>query len=196
MRRLSVYVLTALLALSCGRGEAESVPPGHGETAEVRFGLSASPSTPAGTRSSVPAPEDAIGDVTMFFYEDGLLVPELTVSGSGGGGGSFSASVSLGIGHGYEIFALANCHVSSPPPTIGEARELRYTFESLDDWSGGLPMAGYREIRVSWGMAPVQITLTRLVARLDLTIDTSGLEHGSIGFTSVKVRQMFSMMGL
>ena len=175
----------ALLALSC-TAEPAGGPEPAGETRVAISCLSHAP----GSKSSVGAAEDAINSITMLFYEDGHLLPSLTVSGAAGGGDGYRASLTLGIGQELDVVVFANCNVPQPPATLQEAKELRYSCDGVADWTDGLPMAGSRSISVRYGMPEVRIELTRLAARVDLSIDTSGLEHGSVTFTSVKVLQM------
>ena len=182
MRNIVTSIAAALALLSCT--VAEPVPAGGGGTAAVRLEIG------AGTRSSISAPEDAISSLELYFYLDGVLVPGLTVSMSGCTGNSQTVEVPLGVGREYRVAAFANCSPSEAPQTFDALAGLRYSCDGIGAWGGGLPMAGLKSITVTYPAEPVQIQLTRLAARLNLGIDTSGLEHGGIVFNSVKVRQM------
>lgn len=180
MKRLILLCLVFLSA-SCSRVEQEG-------TVAVRFDATGVAS--AGTRSIV-GPEDGINSLLMLFYENGTLLPQLTVNASAEGASSTSATVPLGIGHDYVVLAFANCSPSVYPATLAEAMELSYSCEGIGDWSvSGIPMSAYKSFKARYAMPPVPMQMVRLASRLDLTVDTSSLEHGSITFTSMRVRQM------
>ena len=155
---------------------------------DVKVRIHSAPDTR--TRSSVGTAEDGINDYILLFYEDGLLLPELTVRESAAGAESVVIGVSLGIGHEFDIVSFANCTVSPAPQTLAEARALCYDCDGVSGWTRGIPMAGYKTLKVRYHMPDVEMQLVRLAARLDLSIDTSSLQHGSITFTSIAVRQM------
>ncbi|MBO4455019.1 MAG: DUF4906 domain-containing protein [Bacteroidales bacterium] len=188
MRRLLLLLVPVLALAACmgGDGEYENWPQGNMENVKLRV-LAAGDTH---TRSSVGAAEDGINNLLILFYEDGLLLPELTVSRSAAGVDSLELGVSLGIGHEFDVVSFANCTVSPAPQTLAEARALCYNCDGISGWSGGIPMAAYKLLKIRYAMPAVEVQLVRLVAKLDLTIDTSSLQHGSINFTSVAVRQM------
>ena len=181
MKRMMIIAGAAFLAASAVSCTGQQEPEGK---VQVQFQVSGD-----GTRSVVDAPEDGISTLLMLFYENGVLLPQLTVS-TEPGGSSASASVPLDIGHTYQVAVFANCSLEAHPATSEEALGLHYTCDGVQDWNSGIPMSGYQTVRASYAMPPVQVRLVRLASRLDLTIDTSGLEHGSIEFSSVAVRQM------
>ena len=169
------------MSAACSREE-------HDGTVAVRFDATGVAS--GGTRSIV-GPEDGINSLLMLFYENGTLLPELTVSSAPAGANNTSATVPLGIGHVYEVVAFANCSLAAYPATIGEAKALCYSCDGIGGWSSsGIPMSVYKSVKAKYAMPPVQLQLVRLASRLDFTVDTSSLEHGSMTFTSMTVRQM------
>ena len=182
MRQI-ITTLAAVLALcACARTlDSGPVAPAGG-TAVVSLRLCGS------TRSSLTVPDDAISSVELYFYENGTLVPELSVSRSGSG--LESVEVALGIGRSYQILALANCTASPVPATFEEAGDLCYRCNGMSDWSGGIPMVGTASLDVEYTTRSASIVVTRLAAKLSLGIDSSRLRHGSVRFTSAKVRQM------
>lgn len=182
MRTLVTTIAAALALLSCT--VAEPIPGKYRDSATVLLEIG------VGTRSSVTAAEDAIGSLELYFYLDGALVPGLTVTKTGCSGSCITVEVPLGIGRDYRVAAFANCSPTSVPQTLDGLMSLSYSCNGISSWAGGLPMAGLKSLTVTYPAEPVQIELTRLAARLNLGIDTSSLEHGSIVFNSVKVRQM------
>ncbi|MBO4447257.1 MAG: DUF4906 domain-containing protein, partial [Bacteroidales bacterium] len=181
---LRFLVPAVALFASCTQAEPEYRGKAPGGTVDVRFDVCVP------TRSSIPAPEDSIGRIELYFYENGSLLPELTVKKSAGGPGGISATVPLGIGHSYEIVALANCSPESVPQTLDGTNGMRYRCSGVSLWKRGLPMACCQTVTAAYPQPPVTLCMTRLAARLNLTVDTSGLEHGSITFSSIKVKQM------
>ena len=188
MRRLIVLIFMILAVAACHGGDYSPEEMQQDGNAEVTFRVLAAGDSD--TRSSIGASEDGINNLLILFYEDGLLLPELTVSRSAAGADMIEIGVSLGIGHEFDIVSFANCIVSPAPQTIAEARALCYDCDGISGWSGGIPMAAYKSLRIRYAMPAVEIRMVRLAAKLDLTIDTSSLQHGSITFTSVAVRQM------
>ena len=182
MRTLITSIAAVLSLLSCT--VAEPIP------GKVRDGATVLLEIGAGTRSSISASEDAIGSLELYFYLDGALVPGLTVTRCGCSGSSLTVEVPLGVGREYRVAAFANCSPAAVPQTEAELMDLSYSCSGIASWGDGLPMAGLKTIVVTYPAEPVHIDLTRLAARLNLGIDTSGLEHGSITFSSVKVKQM------
>lgn len=178
-----ITTLSAVLALSACAGTLDTGPVQPcGGTATVVLRLCGS------TRTSLTVPDDEIGSVELYFYENGALVPELSVQRTGSG--LESVEVALGIGRCYQILALANCTASPVPATFEEAGELCYRCNGFADWADGIPMAGTAALNVEYTTRTASIVVTRLAAKLSLGIDSSRLQHGSVRFTSAKVRQM------
>ena len=182
MRTIVTTIAAALLLISCTAADPFA---GKGPgSANVRFTVGPL------TRSSVAAAEDAIGSLALYFYLDGVLVPELTVTREGCSESSLTVEVPLGIGRNYRVAAFANCSPNAVPQTVEELQSLCYSCDGIASWGGGLPMAGMKTLVVTYPAEPVEIQLTRLAAKLNLSIDASSLVHGSVVFNSVKVRQM------
>ena len=186
MKRLTI-ILMQLLALASCMGSEEGYESDCGFSG-VKLNIIA----PAvgGTRSSVSAPEDGINSLLVLFYENGQLVPALTANMSCGGASHTSLDVSLEIGREYEVLVFANCLVPRVPRTLTQAGAMNYTCNSINGWSDGIPMAQRISLKVRYAMPDVNVALVRLAAKLDLSIDTSLLQHGTLEFTSIAVRQM------
>jgi hypothetical protein len=183
MKRLILAALL-LLAFACQRRDIVTE-----DKVQVTFDF-AGAALPA-SRSVVGAAEDEINSLLMLFYENGSLLPGLTVSRTPGGSSHASATVTLDIGHDYEVIAFANVTLSEYPQYISEAMSLCYTCDGIGAWTAnGIPMSAYKAIHAVYAMRPVQFMLVRLASRVDLSIDTSGLMHGSLSFSSIAVKQM------
>ena len=136
----------------------------------------------AGTRSGLTVADDGLDHVDVFFYESGSLCESLTISEDAGWNNTFTTRVSLPVGHAFDILVLANAGDVTPAATYTEAvAGLTYVCDGLEDWNRqGLPMAGMTSVTVRPNMGDILVDLTRLVAKLRLSIDISSLQHGSI----------------
>lgn len=171
------------LAVACRRGGI-----GAENTVQARLEFSGA-ALPAG-RSVVGQATDAINSLLVLFYENGVLLPGLSVWQTPDGNSQASATVTLEIGHDYEVAVFANVSLPAYPQSMEEARSLCYTCDGVGAWSAGIPMSAYKTVHATYPMQPVGFSLVRLASRVDLSIDTSGLQHGSMSFSSVTVRQM------
>lgn len=181
-----------LLLLSCARTVPEAALEGRTGRKEVVIQISGDALLPVPTRSSVSASDAALRSVDVLFYENARLCSDLTVHRSVGWTGVCSLSVELELGHIYEALVIANASGITPPQTLQEAVSgLRYSADGIAGWnSGGIPMSGRKNFIVTPATEEIDIPLTRLVAKVKLSIHTSLLEHGTIDFTSIRVRQM------
>ena len=184
MRRLIVILLLPFLLAGCAGLEG----PRGADSTVVRFGFSGA-AYPE-TKGAASPGEYAIETISVFFYEDGVLRPDLSMESNVDGASEFSLEHTLIIGRTLEVFAIANVPFPVPPATRDEAMALRYACAGPGEWASGLPMAGHSTFKVRYSSPEVTVDLERLVAKLCLTVDTSQMEHGSIEFTSVAVRQM------
>lgn len=208
MKRIAIPVLMLCALAACARLENASPETAGGREKSVCIRISNSPGAsapalqdgpdqakPAGlplaSKSSVSASEDGIYTLDIYFYYDGSLVDYRTVHSNPGGAGACEVEVSLRQDAAYEMLVIANSPVRGFPSSLEEALAQSYRCGGAGEWSaGGLPMCGRASISVTESTDTISVGLTRLVARLDLTIDTSGMSHGSIEFTSVAVRHM------
>ncbi len=180
-----VFILSAALSLwACAGPEENFSGLRDGEILPVRIELRGA------TRSSLPVPDDFVGRIALFFYEDGSLAPGLTVEETAATGSLEAVTVPLVIGHTYQILAIANCAAPDMPESLAEAGEMCYSCSGFGEWTDGIPMSGQALVTVLPDTPSVGVVLTRLAARLDLTIDASRLRHGSVAFSSAKVLQM------
>lgn len=191
MKRFLIIACAALFLGSCV--DNPDLPHGMAVTGDLKTVLSVSGDPAlAGTRSGLTVADDGLDHVDVFFYESGSLCESLTISEDAGWNNTFTTRVSLPVGHTFDILVLANAGDVTPAATYTEAvAGLTYVCDGLEDWNRqGLPMAGMTSVTVRPNMGDILVDLTRLVAKLRLSIDISSLQHGSIEFYSIKVRQM------
>ncbi len=174
-------MMLTIAALSCVR---EAPPARTSGLVEFRIDCG----RPSATRGMLDSRDDGISQLLLLFYENGSLLPQLTIDGAPAPGESIR--VSLQIGHTYEVVAFANCRPAQIPQSVGEALGLEYSCDGIGDWSAGVPMSCYKSFKAAYAMPPVPLVMVRLVSRLNFTVDTSGLQHGSMTFSSIAVRQM------
>lgn len=181
-----------MLLLSCTVSGPESAFSGRTGSREVVIQITGDALPAASTRSSVTASDSALRIVDVLFYENSRLCGDLTAHRTVDWTGSCSLSVNLSLGRTYEVLVIANTDGITPPQTLQEALSgLRYTASGISGWnSTGLPMCGRKSVTVTPSTREIEIPLTRIVAKVKLSIHTSGLEHGTIDFTSISVRQM------
>ena len=194
MKRIAAAFAAILCAAACRQAPELPEAPREMPMREVTIVISGGGLPAAGTRSSVTAPEDGIRSVNIFFYSDDNLESSLTqsMSFSGDGVNTCSRTVNLYAGKNYEVLVIANGGSVNPPSRLEDAiASLSYETTGFARWSReGLPMAGRKRFCVSPSSRVVEVALVRLVAKVNFTVRTSSLKHGSIKFNSIAVRQM------
>lgn len=137
------------------------------------------------SRSSCLTGEDEITAVQLFVTDaDGDIVDDVF------SGGGFPVSFKGRVGETYRLYAFAN-HPSEITGLSSEADILgwEYSANLSEHFPCGLPMAGVKEWTVTGRDAEVSIELTRLVAKLLLTLDKSLMSlHGNFTADSVRLR--------
>ncbi len=179
--------------MMCSCVDNVELPHGMAESGNLRTVLTVTgDATLSGTRSSLTVPDDGIGHLDAFFYESGSLCASLTVSADAGWRNCYYADLTLPVGRTYEVLVLANAGDITPPATLTEAvASLSYVSDGIPGWNRhGIPMCGRTRVTVTPNLGEIRVELSRLVAKLTLTVDTSELRHGSIEFSSISVRQM------
>ena len=184
------------IAACSGRYEIPE-PPGGPLKKEVNIVISGGSLPAVDTRSSVTAAEDGIRSATVLFFKDGVLQEQLgkQVSFSGRGVSSCTITMELVAGCSYDILAIANANPGNVPARLSEALAgLACCVSDIKSWSSdGLPMAGRAVCRVPASGSSVEIPLVRLVSKVNFTVKTSGIKHGTLKLTSIRVRQMNSV---
>lgn len=186
LKHMLLTLPLSLLATGCSTGEEPDASLPSRSSIEVRFELPAADidlrKTPAG-RSS----DDAVGTVTGYRFEEGLLREIAT-------GAESSAD-------GDRIFHLAArkgtmYFVANPPAGAFDA--LQPESSTLDELlateaataamtADGLTMTGHATLPET-GSAPIAVTLTRSVTRLDLASPDAGVEVHSVVLRNIADR--------
>ena len=137
------------------------------------------------SRSSSGAGESEIRTVQIFVTDsEGDIVENVFRNGIS------DLSFKGRVGETYHFYAFAN----NPSEIEGletedDILEWEYCTTLSEHFPHGFPMAGDTEWTVSGRDAGVKIVLTRLVSRLQLTLDNSLMSrHGSFSLSSVKLR--------
>ena len=194
MKRIAAALAALLCAAACLNTPELPEAPGEVRMSEVTIVISGGGLPAAETRSSVTAPEDGIRSVNLFFYSDDVLENSLTqyVNFSGNGVNTCTRTVELYAGKTYEVLVIANGGSVNPPRRLEDAiSSLSYETTGFARWSSeGLPMAGRKRFCVSPSSRIVEVGLVRLVSKVNFTVRTSSLKHGSIKFNSIAVKQM------
>ncbi len=170
---LLASVITTILCLLGVSGCASRVEDGRTPTDII---LDASPEI---TRAADPDGE-LLGDVNIFvFSEDGFLERHEFISGT-------SCSLPLVYGREYDIYACANFGYRLNVRTLEELNALECHLVYPDDYSTGIPMSG-KVTGVRAGKA-IRIKLTRLMAKISISIDRSRLDEGvEMNLSSLKI---------
>lgn len=170
MRRVA-YLLSMMLCISCISGELEydSAPdPMETDIVDVKFVLET-----AGTvKSSISPDEDAVRNINVYAFRNGVLIDAIYTEDLS------DISLDLVKGGSYSVYALANVGEIAPVTDEDEFREAcLFRITGLDDLREMFPMHwDSGNISVRSGMQPVGISLRRLVARMDFSVDKSLLE--------------------
>ncbi len=137
------------------------------------------------SRSSCVAGENDIGTLQLFVTDaDGDIVDDVLSSGAS------PVSFKGRVGETYRLYAVAN----NPSRITGLRSEAdilgwEYTTRLSEHFPCGLPMAGMTEYTVEGKDGKARVELTRLVAKLSLTLDKSLMSiHGSFTADSVRLR--------
>ncbi len=140
------------------------------------------------SKSSLMPDEDVIHRVSVYAYESG----ELAAFSSGED--VMELKLDLVSGHVYEVYALANMP-DCPQPQIQYEDDFRSkvfeidVFSSLDDV---VPMSWASSVSVGPGTTEVEMSLERLVAKIDFSIEKGLLDYMQV--RSVRLRQCPSVL--
>lgn len=166
-RRTYGALLTALCLLSCSRPVPE-------ERETALLCLEAVP-----TRSADPD-EYRISDCQLWiFHPEGLLEEKryLSARERAGQTGGVQWQTRLLRNQPYRVYACANLGYELPFRTEAELRAFRYYLAYPDEYSQGMPMAAQcEELVLSENGQRFPLLLERLMARVDLSIDRTGLD--------------------
>lgn len=178
-----LMAITALLMCSCIFEDMSDCPnyvEGAGEPIDVEFCVSSSDSSQ--TKSSVSFAENAVKNLAVCIYHNGMLVKEEYYTSPS------TFSISLVKGLKYNIYAIANHGRLSGVGTEEDMIALRLACEKITKIQTGFPMSWKRlDYLAGKDSDKVTISLERLVSKINLTVDTSELEDFTIN--SVRLYQ-------
>ena len=194
--------LAALAALSsCDLVELGGPSGGEESSATIIIGPAdvQTRSSVGSTDSELTAFENRITDLTLFRYavsgSSETLESATYYDLSSGSGTTRTITVSGDEGKTYKFYALLNCGDKSSAVSVGSAPSAlqNITVTGLDLSSmqtDGIPMVNTGGIAITFGTTTsVIMPMTRMVARWDFKLDTSGLTHTTFTVTSLKLCQ-------
>lgn len=140
------------------------------------------------TRSGDPD-ESLITDYNLYvFNQFGLLEYKAYMPRREFSGGTSSCTVRLVKEAPYIVLAAANLGYELSFGSVEEALSYRYHMAYPDEFSQGMPMAAYMSDAVAGNDLRIEISLERLMSRVDLSVDRRALDEDvSIRITSVQV---------
>ena len=151
------------------------------------------------TDSELTAFENKIVDLTLFRYavsgSSETLESATYYDLSSGSGTTRTITVSGKEGTTYKFYGLLNCGDKSSAVSVGSAPSAlqNITITGLDLSSmqtDGIPMVNRDGVSITFGTTTsAKIPMTRMVARWDFKLDTSGLTHTTFTITSLKLCQ-------
>lgn len=148
---------------------------------EIKIGLSISGTD--NTKSKDPGP-DTVEDFNLFVVNsDGIIEEHRYIHGSNiiTKNGKYFCSVRLLRNLKYSIYTFAN--IGYPIiglKTLEELKEYRYYLTYPDEYSHGIPMCGKIENKLIKDFNKIEIELERVMAKISIRIDRSGLEKGTV----------------
>lgn len=143
------------------------------------------------SRSSSGSDESEVKTIQLFVADrSGDIVAESFQTGTD------ALSFKGRVGESYHLYAFAN----NPSrieglETEGDIQKWEYHTDLSEHFPHGFPMAGELEWTVTERNSSVNVELTRLVAKLQLTLDCSEMNiHGSFTLNSVRLRNCPSII--
>lgn len=182
MKRLSIIFLTVFAIVSCEHVRLN----GDQETVEVTLTLNGAPLAKADS-PLIPDVENLIYDVWILQYDKmGLLIDKGTAHERATSSGSLTATVTttFAVGEGNTICVLANLDKGNAsaariwPQTLNEFKTSCDVVDLSDDINAAnagtledMPMFGYWEGDISVETNNVQVSLGRMLTRINLVIN-------------------------
>lgn len=125
------------------------------------------------TRSSLLLEENAISDINVVIFRNGILVLNEYMTDP-----QARLRLSLAEGYGYDIYILANWGKVSTFTYESEFQDhCVFDVDSISELKGCVPMAwSQKGVIAQSGMDPIQVRLDRLISKVTFTIDDDLLE--------------------
>lgn len=164
--------LTMALAAGCQKEDVAGAgnSPGNGDaTTTVHFEIQ-KPEPESRARSIVQTDENAVNDINIFIYDQGLLAGDIYMKDSS------NAEVELASGKTYTFYTLANAGNQTAPAEEKDIAGYRHKSAGVGDFALlGIPMASTDRYAVSGKETTVKISLERLSSRINFRIDTEAI---------------------
>ena len=139
------------------------------------------------TRSSDPD-ETLITDYNLYIYNSFGFLEKQVYMPARSFNGSTTCSARLLKDAPYHVLAAANIGYELNFSSLDEALDYRYHMAYPDEFSRGMPMAAYMPAAVAGDDARIEVPLTRLMARVDLSVDRRQLNDDvTLRITSVQL---------
>jgi len=133
------------------------------------------------TKSTLSTNEDSINDISLFIYTNGRLMNEAYSTDN-------EVDVQVRTPCTYDIYAIANCGNIHAPEEESGLDSLSHSISALSDLNSGFPMVGrISGMRISAKSSAIEISMQRLIAKINFIFDASDLPGLSI--TSLRIRQ-------
>ena len=171
MRRLSGFVVSLLSSVSC---ITEILPPDvESDSVSATSIVTFEPSV-VETKSSISPFENAVLDVNVYAFREGMLVAEAYAKFP------MTAQLELPMGHSYDIYSVANMGKRSAPASEDKfVEDLQYSVTRTSDLEGAVPMSCYKaNVHVGRSTQVVTLEMERLMAKLVLSVERSALLKG------------------
>lgn len=186
-KTIIILSAAALLSAGCSK-DCERVSPVPTEETATIFLIPSAGDMTAVTRSSLTAGESELKTLQIVVTDsDGKVAGDIWSETGDVSGLSFTGIA----GHAYKVWAAANLGERVSVDKLSDFTSGQRS-ASLDDVnSDGIPMfseGGGIGFTMSAAGGSVSIPLTRMLARIDLSVDTSGLPSGSFAVSGATVR--------
>lgn len=171
MRRLPCFVVTLLSVISC---MTEIMPSDNGNDSVPAASLVTFVPSVAEAKSSISPSEDAISNINVYAFRNGVLVAEEYVRSHS------DVWLELPAGYSYNIYSVANMGRRNAPASEEEfVANLQYAVSAISDLQGPVPMSCFKaDVHVGLTTQTVTLEMERLVAKLVLSVERSALLKG------------------
>lgn len=175
MKMIIYFLLSAVILLAgCNNVSGESDVNGTANLT-VSFVCSESENVDMNTRVLNPQQEKNIRDLNIYMYHRATGICKRQYLS-----GAMSFSMPLNLGQ-WDIYVIGNYGFDMGNKTKAEIENLRYTISSETDLERNsvMPMSAYKEVNVA-GNSSISITLKRIVAKIDVSVNLLGAAIGNI----------------
>ena len=171
MRRLSAFVVTCLAAVSC---MTEILPDDIGNDSAPTTSVVTFVPSVAETKSSISLLGDAVQNINVYAFRNGILVDEVYASLPS------DVQLELASGCSYDIYSVANMGRRRAPASEDVFVEsMQYAVSKISDMQGPVPMSCFKaNVQVGLPAQTMTLEMERMVAKLVLSVEQSALLKG------------------